>query len=73
MEVIPEYAKVWSSRQHSSITVVPETSTLDNYLEQNSDNYFEEFLLPDKVLMKCSCILDIVDRHASHSCCFTKA
>lgn len=45
-----------------------------DYLEKNKDdNYFEEFLLPQKVLSKFALVLDIVTTYSERSCCFTKA
>ncbi|CAH3031200.1 unnamed protein product [Pocillopora meandrina] len=45
-----------------------------DYLENGKDdNYFEEFLLPEKVLCKFALLLDIVNPQSERSCCFTKA
>ncbi|XP_078366241.1 tRNA (cytosine(38)-C(5))-methyltransferase-like isoform X2 [Oculina patagonica] len=48
--------------------------TIADYLEKGKDdNYFEEYLLPAKVLSKFALLLDIVNHQSERSCCFTKA
>lgn len=47
---------------------------ISDYLEKDKPNeYFEEFLLSEKVLGKFALLLDIVTIHSERSCCFTKA
>ncbi|XP_076371065.1 tRNA (cytosine(38)-C(5))-methyltransferase isoform X2 [Tachypleus tridentatus] len=49
-----------------------EKTSLSFYLENKPDLYFQDYLLPDKVLLKFPMILDIVEKKSLHSCCFTK-
>jgi tRNA (cytosine38-C5)-methyltransferase len=49
----------------------PENS-LQSYLEATTTDLLEEHLIPDKVLLKYSHILDIVDNKSRSSCCFTR-
>ncbi|XP_022246966.1 tRNA (cytosine(38)-C(5))-methyltransferase-like isoform X2 [Limulus polyphemus] len=53
-------------------TTDDEKTPLSFYLENKPDLYFQDYLLPDKVLLKFPMILDIVDRRSLQSCCFTK-
>lgn len=47
---------------------------ISDYLEKDKpDEYFEDFLLSEKVLSKFALLLDIVTVHSERSCCFTKA
>ncbi|XP_054709515.1 tRNA (cytosine(38)-C(5))-methyltransferase-like [Uloborus diversus] len=46
---------------------------LGHFLEEKAEKYFDNFLIPENVLLKHWLVLDIVDPRSSHSCCFTKA
>ncbi|KXJ21387.1 DNA (cytosine-5)-methyltransferase [Exaiptasia diaphana] len=46
---------------------------LAEFLEPEHDDYFQQFLLPERVLSKFALVLDIVTPFSTHSCCFTKA
>jgi len=53
---------------------VTNCTRIRDYLEKGKDeNYFEEFMLPKKVLSKLALVLDIVTLQSERSCCFTKA
>lgn len=47
--------------------------SLFHILEQENADYFSSFKLPDNILLKYACALDIVFPQSKHSCCFTKA
>lgn len=46
---------------------------IKHFLESNSSEYFESYLVPDKILSKYWSVLDIVNESSYKSCCFTKA
>ncbi|XP_046859292.1 tRNA (cytosine(38)-C(5))-methyltransferase-like isoform X2 [Xenia sp. Carnegie-2017] len=48
-----------------------EIKIIEDYLEDEKINH-HDFLLPQKVLMKKVLLMDIVQKHCNHSCCFTK-
>ena len=50
-----------------------EKCVLQHFLEDESKDFFDEFLIPDAILLKYAKVLDIVYENSSHSCCFTKA
>ncbi|XP_064483846.1 tRNA (cytosine(38)-C(5))-methyltransferase-like [Ornithodoros turicata] len=56
---------------HNLPTECSRPAPLYNFLEEESDST-SEYLLPDIVLSKFAFILDIVDRNATNTCCFTK-
>lgn len=50
-----------------------EVTAIGRYLEQDSSEYFESFLLSDKVLANRYKVFDIVSNDSTNSMCFTKA
>lgn len=50
-----------------------EKCVIHHFLADKSEDYFDEFLIPDVILLKYAKVLDIVYENSSNSCCFTKA
>ena len=46
-------------------------SPLSKYLEDQPDDYFAPYMLPEKFFRRFW-VMDIVKRHMKNSCCFTK-
>lgn len=64
------HSTVLPSASQSNLSYSEVLSSLSHYLDTDSND--EPYLLKDKILMKYSMILDIVDKNSKRSCCFTK-
>lgn len=72
LNLLPE-STMSTNRLPTADSETTRVRSLNYYLEKTcTDAYFEDYLLPDKVLLKYYKILDIVNNDATNSCCFTK-
>lgn len=72
---VPKHATDWkySCRKCHQESEVTENCQIMHFLEDKPAEYFDMYLVPDKILIKYAKVFDIVHADSSHSCCFTKA